>query len=136
MSRSALRSFVTARLVTAWTHCPVVEENTSTETPADGGAFLTVEYPFAREEQTSIGAPGANRMSTFGAVRFGLFAPTGAGASPYVDWLDALGASFRNLQAGDIQFDSADPPVIGPRTDDGNYVEISIAVAYRIDIYA
>jgi hypothetical protein len=135
MSRASVRSAVAARVAAVWSWCEIRHENGSPEPPTDESPVLLVEYPFAVEEPTSVGSPGSNRQSTFGAVVFRLLFPAGAGVSPWDERLDALGAAFRNWQAGELRFDAADPPVLHP-TDSRLRAEMSIGIAYEFTLYA
>ncbi len=135
MTLAAVRSDVASVLASVWPHTPfIADENVKEVPPPDGSAFLVIEFPFATEEPMSIGAPGANRTAEIGAVRFRLMVPVGTGSDPWRGWMEALGDVFRSRDIGDLHYGEADPPIFAPEPN-GNYLPLSSAVAYRLDIY-
>jgi hypothetical protein len=96
MALKAVVDAVEARLAANWTLCPVIGANGQGETPDDGSAFLTVQYPVANASQTTIGAPGSNVFREEGAIRFVLNVPRGAGLATGLTWADTLAGLFRS----------------------------------------
>jgi hypothetical protein len=136
MARKAVIDAVEARLAANWTLCPVIGVNTTAQTPADGSAFLTVQYPVANEEQASIGAPGSNIFREEGGIRFVLNVERGAGLSTGLQWADALASLFRGAVFSGVRVTGLSSPAIDDRNDDGLFFQLSLVVLYEHDITA
>jgi hypothetical protein len=138
MASKAVMDAVEARLATVWPHTLIATPNTSTGAPADGGAFLSVQYPVASEEQMSIGSPGANVYREEGVARFIVHVPTGEGRSGWDEKIDDLRADFRGKildASGSIRTFEASPPIANDENDEGNYYAMSFGVRYSADIH-
>jgi hypothetical protein len=138
MASKLVMDAVEARLATAWTHTVIVTPNTNAGAPPDGGAFLSVQYPVASEEQMSIGAPGANVFREEGVARFIIHVPTGEGRTGWDEKVDALRAAFRGKvldDDGHIRTYEASPPIANDENDEGNYYAMSFGVRYTADIH-
>lgn len=127
---------VTARLKANWTLCTVVDDDTTGQGPADGSAYVTLEFPVSVENQITIGAPGNNVFRESGAFRIKLVSPTGSGLSQPTDWIDQLRAIFRGKQFSGVTTYAPSPGVI----DNSNYISgkfvISSSVPYFADLFA
>lgn len=104
--------------------------------PTDGTPFLTVDFPIAKEEQITIGAPGNNRWRESGGILFTLSAPIGAGMSEWLGYLDALRAVFRGQEFGEVVTWAANSSVLNEKNDEGSYFEFSAVVPYYRDLLA
>jgi hypothetical protein len=127
---------VEARLKAFWSTCPVVADDTTGQGPDDGGPYLTLEYPVAREDQITVGSPGANVFRETGVIRLVLVQATGTGARLPITWMDQLRALFRGKQFGGVTTFAPSPAIIGPdnyRTP-GKF-EVSSAVPYYFDLF-
>lgn len=137
MASAAVRSAVEARLAANWAHTPIRAPNPSLAgVPADGSAFVSVQYPLANEEQMTIGAPGANIWRETGAFRVVLAVPaaTDLAVALWPARLDALRAAFRGKVFDGVRTYEASPPIVDGATDDGAYALLSFAVVYDHDI--
>jgi len=134
MASQAVVAAVNTRLEAAWTTLPVIGPNLQGEPPADGSAFLTVQYPVASEQQKSIGAPAANVWREEGAIRFVLAIERGQGVDQGLQWADALRALFRGKQFSGVTTYAPSPPVIDDSNDDGLYWKLTFVVSYYFDI--
>ncbi|KRE02595.1 hypothetical protein ASE61_15065 [Bosea sp. Root670] len=115
---------------------PIEWPNESFTPPADGSAFIAVQFPIASEEQASFGAPESNVFREEGAVRFVICSPRGEGVDPAAALADQLRDLFRNARFGGVRTYAPTSPVFDGRGDDGNYHRASFAVPYEHDIFA
>ena len=140
MASLAVMTAVKTLLDANWPQTPVVYPNEQSSVPADGSAFLVVEYPVATEDQAAIGPVGVRLYREVGAVVLTLCAPTGLGinpaASPYAAWLDALRTVFRGISAPPLQTLAVDPIHFDEASERGAYCEMSISIAYYADFAA
>lgn len=127
---------VEARLTANWTNCPVRGANASGDVPADGSAFLTVQYPVANEEHITLGPVGQRTFRETGGIRFVLSLPAGQGTSFGLGWADQLRALFRAQQFGGVSCLAASPAFIADANEDGVYFKLSVVVDYYFDISA
>ncbi|XUM25116.1 phage tail terminator-like protein (plasmid) [Bradyrhizobium oligotrophicum S58] len=136
MASAALMTAVAARLAGNWTLCAVVEDDTTGLGPGDGAPYVTLEYPVAREEQITIGAPGNNVFRETGAFRLVLVSPTGQGLAQPIAWMDQLRAIFRGKHFSGVTTYAPSPGA----TDTSNYSAgryvVSSSVPYYIDLFA
>lgn len=126
-----------ARLAANWTATPIIAPNTTGKVPADGSSFLIMEFPFAREEQISLGAPGSRVFREHGAARIVLCIPVGVGINasnvPNQAAVDALRAVFRGQQFSGVNTLAPAPTIFNDNSDRGAYFEFSFAVSYYFD---
>lgn len=138
MASSAVYAALNAAIAAAWPHTTIRSANSIADAPISGSAFLTVTYPFARERQASMGAPGANRWRTEGGVRITLSIPSGDdpddAAAPWLTRLDALRAALRGKIFSGVQTFGASPPIMDESSDQGAFFVISFAVEYFADV--
>ncbi|MBA3998948.1 MAG: hypothetical protein CTY36_00115 [Methylocystis sp.] len=140
MASYAVIDAFTAMIGAAWPHTPIMGLNESGKAPSENSAFLTVTFPVAKEEQASVGAPGANIYREEGAAHVCLAIPIGLGInppdSPWAQRIDALRAALRGKTFADgagVTWE-ASPPFVNEQSDRGAYFEMSFAVPYRYDV--
>ena len=134
MGLAAVHAAVSARLEVGWHRCPVVPLNAAqSETPANGSAFLAVQYPVLRQDQISTGAPGSNVFRTEGVLRLVLNVESGAGLNDALAWSDELVALFRAKQFDGVRTFAPSPPAIDDRNRSGNYFTCAVAVPFEFD---
>lgn len=133
MASAAVMIAVKERLDAFWIRTPISYPNEDFEPPADGSAFLAVQYPVAAEAPASIGAPGANVQRESGTVRFVLQVQRGLGVIAWAEWLDDLRAHFRNRTFGPVRTFSASPAMLDDRNDQGGYCALSTAIEFDAD---
>jgi hypothetical protein len=136
MASQAVTDAVLSRLAANWTRTPIVPPSTRSDTPAAGTPFLAVQFPFSREEQVTVGTPGANVFREEGAIRLVLAVPRNVGLSAYLGWVDELRALFRAKSFTPVKTWAPSPPVIDDAIEAGPYVLLSFAVPYYADILA
>ena len=134
MASAAVIAAVEARVATYWSATPYVGLNTTGDVPADGSAFLTIQYPLANAAQISVGSPGAEVFREEGAVRFVLSIPRGSGVSSWQTLLEALLANFRAKKFAGMQTFAPTSPVFDDSNDNGNYEKLSSALPYYADV--
>jgi len=127
---------VEARLAELWMLCAVVPDDTTGQGPADGSPYLTLEYPVAREEQITVGAPGFNVFRETGVIRLVLVQDTGTGTRQPISWMDSLRALFRGKQFAGVTTFAASPAIIDPTNYTGGKFKVSAAVVYYYDLFA
>lgn len=115
--------------------------NTMIEAPVvDGGLtvarFLEVQYPTGREEQISVGAPGANTFREEGTIRFVLEEPIGSGTTDGNARIEALRSVFRSAQFGGVTTFAPGPALFDDSNRDAACWAFAFAVPYRYDFRA
>lgn len=134
MADKSVIDAVNARLASLWTSCPVRGLNLEGDTPADGSAFLAVEYPIASSSQISIGSPGSNVYREIGAIRFVINVQRGDGLDGGSQMAKDLAALFRGKQFSGVNTWAPSSPVLDDRNDIGNYWKLTFAVPYYFDL--
>lgn len=134
MASKAVVDAFAAQIAAVWSNTPIIGPNSTATPPSDGSPFLIYEFPVAREDQISLGAPGARVFREEGAVRLVLLAPIGVGLDPYQGWMDALRASFRGVKFSGVNTWAPGPPIINEESSRGSYFEISTAIPFYIDV--
>jgi hypothetical protein len=136
MSSKAVVDAVAARLAAHWTFCPVLVDGSDVESPANGDPYVMVQFPFAREEQITIGAPGHNVFRENGGIRIVLSWRTGQKLDQALDWIDQLRAIFRGAQFDGVNCYAPSPSSLDNAQHTGSRVLLSSAVPYYFDIFA
>lgn len=136
MASSALMTAVTNRLAANWTATPIVPDDTTGLGPDAGPPYVTVQYPVAREEQITIGAPGNNVFRETGAFRLVLVSPVGQGATQPIALMDQLRALFRGKQFDHVTTFAPSPAVIDTSNYQAGTFVVSSAVPYYLDLFA
>lgn len=135
---AAVMSAIGGLIAANWTHTPIIEPNMAGNLPADGSAFLTVQYPVASEEMLTLGAPGANFWRESGGARVVLSIPSGKGVNqvgaPWMDRLDALRAALRGKNTNGVITWEPSPVTFDDRSDDGAYFELTFAIEFQFDV--
>lgn len=134
MASLAVMNAVRARLAGFAT--PIEWPNEGFETPADGSAFVAVQFPVAIEDQTTFGAPGANVFREEGAIRFVISARRGTGTAHTGAIAEQLRALFRNARFDGVRTYAPSSPVFDDRSEEGAYHRASVAVPYDFDTHA
>jgi hypothetical protein len=124
---------VDARIATYWAGT-YLGLNESAETPADGGAFLTVQYPLANATQISIGSPGAEVFREEGGIRFVYSIPRGSGVAYWQGLLEALLGHFRAAKFDGVNTWAPTSPVFDNSNDQGTYWLLAAVVPYFADV--
>ncbi len=134
-SYAVVESFKTM-IQAAWPHTPIDWPNETGSVPGDNSAFLIVTFPVAREEQASVGAPGANIYREEGAAHICLAIPLGIGITPWAQRIDDLRAALRGktFADGNGLIREASPPFMNDDSDRGAYFEMSFAAPYHYDV--
>lgn len=136
MASQAVIDAVAARLAASWTTTPMVVDDTTGQGTPDGAPYVTVEYPVARENQITIGAPGANVFRESGVIRLVLVSMTGGGLGQPISTMDALRALFRGKQFAGVTTYAPSPPAVDPTNYQGGRFKITSAVPYYFDLVA
>lgn len=136
MASQTVRDAVLARLQANWTATAIVEDDTVSQGPADGSAYVTVDYPVAREEQITIGAPGSNVFRETGAFRLVVVSPSGGGADQAFTLIDQLRVLFRGKQFAGVTTWAPAPGVQNKANYQAGRFVVSAAVPYYFDLFA
>ena len=138
MASAATRSAINAAIEAAWTHTTIRYGTGPADVPADNSPYLVVTYPFARERQMSIGAPGANRWRTEGGFLVELCIPTDEQLTdpetPWLARLDTLRAALRGNTFGGVETFAASPAIEDESSDREAYYVTSFTVEYQADV--
>lgn len=140
MSSKVAYDSITGFMTANWSATPIVDiENTAPALPDE--PFIAMMFPFAIEEQASVGAPGNNVFREFGNFQVLVFVESGVG----MDTLLTLGEQVRNLLRGqridDVQIDAVNPMSYAEdqssiEVGGGNWYRRIINVDYYNDIHA
>ncbi len=136
MAGSATLAAVNARVATYWSATAYYGLNETAQTPADGAAFLVVEYPLANAEQISVGSPGAQLFREEGGIRFVLSIPRGQGVSYWIGQLETLLGHFRATTFSGVRTFAPTSPVLDDNNDQGSYWRLTAVVPYHSNTLA
>ena len=135
MGLHAVATAVESRLATLWDRCEVRGLNADTSTPAEGGAFLVVQYPVVSSAQITFGTPGSNVWRDEGAFRLALYIRRGDGTDVGLQWIDELSALFRGKFFDGVRTFAPSPSVIDDRNDEDGYFLLATAVPFEHDFF-
>lgn len=124
------------RLEIFWDRCPVLDGLATRKPPADGGPFLTLQFPVSRSDQISIGAPGANVFRETGVCRLVLSVPSGVATAAALAWADDLAALFRSRRFDGVDTGAPDSAVLSDAEEAGAYAVLSVLIPYTFDFTA
>lgn len=136
MAGKAVEDAVNARLSANWTATPIIIDDTTGAGPADGSAYVTVQYPVGQENQITVGAPGNNVFRETGAFRIILSTQTGNGKDQSIIWMDQLRALFRSKQFSGVTTFAPSPGIETPANYQASRYVLSCAVPYQFDLFA
>lgn len=131
MSHAAVVIAVEARIKANFARCPIVVENETVTPPADGGPYLTVQFPWSTSEWHAVEGPDGSIFREEGAFRFVLSVAAGAGAHEGRQWLGEIADTFRAARFSEVQCFAPDAPVGDDRNDVGAYYRLAIVVPYE-----
>lgn len=134
-SKSVMDAFK-AQLAANWATTVIVPDDQVASGPADGSAYVTLEYPVAKEEQITIGAPGNNMWRESGIARIVLNAPSGSGTDQPFLWMDQLRAIFRGKQFAGVTTYAPSPGIENASNYEAGRFVMSSAVPYYFDFAA
>lgn len=136
MASKAVMDAFRARLEATWTDTPIVPADRVASGPGDGQAYVTLDYPVAREEQITIGAPGSNVFRETGVARLVLNSPSGAGIDQPFARMDALRALFRGKQFSGVTTFAPSPAIENKSSYQAGRYVLSATVPYYFDLFA
>jgi hypothetical protein len=137
MASKAVSDAVKAIVETAWAgRTPILDINVEGETPADGSAFLTIQYPIGSEEHIGMAGVGNRTFRESGAIRLVLSVPRGSGLDQAQTWCEVLRDAIRAQQVGHLRTGSPSPPFQNDSNDQGQYYVLSIVCEYDYDAFA
>lgn len=125
-----------ARLSANWTATAIVLPDSVSSGPGDGSAYVTIEYPVAKEEQITIGSPGNNVFRETGVARIVLNSPSGQGTDQATGWIDQLRAIFRGKQFSGVTTFAPSPGIENKSSYQAGRFVLSTAVPYYYDLFA
>ncbi|MFA7279814.1 MAG: hypothetical protein WC100_06940 [Sterolibacterium sp.] len=115
----------------------IVDLNTGGSIPQEATAYITVTYPYAKEDQISVGAPGNNLYRVDGGFVVTLHVPRGEPLAEHMQSLDDLRAELRGKTFADgmMRTYGIDPVFINDNSDNESYMELTFAVPYQYDLF-
>ncbi|MCK1322150.1 hypothetical protein IVA94_14865 [Bradyrhizobium sp. 156] len=136
MASKSVMDAVASQLAANWTVTPVVPADEVTSGPADGSSYVTVEYPVAKEDQITVGAPTKNVFRETGAFRIVLNSPSGQGVDQAFTWIDQLRVIFRGKQFSGVTTFAPSPAIENKSNYQAGRFVVSFAVPYYFDLFA
>ena len=133
MARSEVVDAVRDRITGNWTTAPLFDENSGGSTPADGSAYIDLQFPFSTNERISFGVPGANTHREEGAFRILINVARGSGGETGRLWGDQLAALFRDKHFDGVETFSPDSASSDDSNENGQYFTYAVVVPYRFD---
>lgn len=128
---------IVSRLKDGWTHgseCPINDDlNDGSDAPADGSAFVSMDYPVSNAAQKSIGAPGENVFREEGVARVLIHVPAGSGIATPLQWADEVVALFRAKTFDGVQTFAPNVATMDASNDVGSYFVVAVAIPYQFD---
>lgn len=135
MASKAVVDAVKAMLA-SFTTVPLIDPNTGSETPADGGAFMTLQFPISGEDHIGMADVGNRTFRESGAIRLVLSVPRGQGIDQAGEWCETLRDLLRAKQVGHLRTRSPSPANQNDDNDQGQYYVLSIVCEYDYDKFA
>ena len=136
MAQQAVVDAVIARLAANWTTTSVILPNQEAAPPSDGSAFVTVQFPTAKEAIISMAAVGSRTVRETGTIRIVVSVPSGRGLDVGLGYCATLAALFRLQTFSGIVCFEASPPIDNDSGDLGNYWVLSTSISYQFDFFA
>ena len=133
MARSEVVDAVRSRITSNWTDAPLYDENSEGSTPADGSAFVQLQFPYSTNERITFGVPGNNVYREEGAFRILIHMPRGSGGNQGREWADELAALFLGKHFDGVETFAPDLASSNDANENGNYFTYAVAVPYRFD---
>lgn len=130
MPSKAVVDAITTYLNEAWTATSIIDPDSVNETPADGSAFIAVQFPVARNSRPVIDRAFYREE---GGFRIVINAERGAGAGQALTWADQLAALFRDKKFGGVSCQVPSSPFIDDRNESGMYFKAAIVVPYTFN---
>lgn len=131
MPSAAVETAFRTRLASNWDTADgvILGANGVTTPPADGSAFLLIQYPVA----TGLRPFMRTKRYEEGAARIIFNVPSGEGLSTFLTLADDIAAIFRgdHLIIDGVEVFEPSPPFINDNSEDGNYYELAVIVPYR-----
>ena len=128
MAQQAVVDAVAARLAANWTTTAIILPNEDAAPPADGSAFVTLQFPTARETFIGMAAVGSRTMREDGTFRMVVSVPSGQGLDVGLGYCGTLAALFRLQTFGGVVCFAASPPIDHDSGDSGKYWVLSSSV--------
>lgn len=123
MAKKAVTDAVAARLATNWSETPILALNAATQTPADGGPWVRLEFPVANGTQTTLG----RSYRETGAFRIAVATQILSGLDRSMLYCEQIAAVFRNQKFDGVECKT---PTIREGVDDGSYFMASVVIPY------
>jgi hypothetical protein len=127
---------VVARLQANWNTTAIILPNEDPAPPADGSAFVSVQFPVGRETFIGMAAVGSRTMREEGTIRIVVSIPRGAGLDTGLGYCGTLAALFRLVTFSGVVCFEASPAVDNDSGDNGAYWVLSSSVRYQFDFFA
>lgn len=139
MAQKAVVDAIVQRVKDNWAHaavCPINDDmNDGSAAPADGGAYLSFDFPVSNAQQASVGAPGDNIWREEGVARVLLNVPAGSGIATVLQWGDEIAALFRGQYFDGVRTHAPSVASMDASNDAGSYFQIAVAIPYEFDLY-
>lgn len=126
MAHPSVIAAVTAYVEAGFTHCPIVTENRSAATPADGTPYLKLDFPWSRSEWQAN-----DEFLEEGGIRLRLHIKAGRPTVEGRQWMEELTAMFRGHVLGAVQCYAPQSPASDDRNEVAGYFRLEITVPYR-----
>jgi len=136
MAQQAVVDAVVARLQANWTTTAVILSNEDPNPPADGSAFVTLQFPVGRETFIGMAAVGSRTMRETGTIRLVVAVPRGLGLDTGLGYCGTLAALFRLQTFSGVVCFEASPPVDNNSDINGAYWVLSTSISYQFDFFA
>jgi hypothetical protein len=136
MAQQAVVDAAVARLQANWSTTSIILPNQDPAAPADGSAFVTLQFPTARETIISMAAVGSRTVREEGTIRIVVSVPSGQGLDTGLGYCATLAALFRLQTFNSVVCFEASPPIDNDSGDDGNYWVLSTSISYQYDFFA
>jgi hypothetical protein len=124
MSSKVVADAIDAYLAANWTACPILVDGEDDEAPADGSAFLVVQYYGAQNRRATMQPVFIEE----GAFRIVVNTPRGVGPALIRSYADQLVSLFRGVDVGPVHCLTPSEPFA---MVDGNYLTGAIVVPFR-----
>ena len=130
MAHKDVEVAVEARLRAHWDRCEIRLENEDAQTPADGSAFLTLQFPFSEVRRWPV---NARYYREEGGFRLVLSMPTGTGTETIRDWGEDLRSLFIDSAFDGVVCQVPSSPMLDSQQGEGPYTLAMIVVPFTFN---
>lgn len=127
MASKLVEDAVSAYLAANWSNSAILAENDQAEAPADGSAFIILQFPVANTSRVALGNRAYREE---GGFRIVINVERGSGTDTIREWGATLVSLFRDVEFSGVHCLVPADPFTDDQSDKGNFFQGAIIVPY------